>query len=199
MEHFTSRSLGRAAALACFAVVGTGCFGKGNLPLVGADSSKSSAAAKQSDCIEAVWLKEVIMAPDIQRNGAPAPGLAGKLYIFGPDVGKPKLVEGNVIIDLYDDTPRGENSTPRHIEQWRFEGNTLAPFLKRDLVGDVYSLLLPWGTYSRDIRRVHFAVRYEPANAAPVTTTSGTISLEHPMVPAGSHPAQLPPPIVTKQ
>jgi hypothetical protein len=161
----------------------------GKLGLFGGRSEEAPTVAN----VEAIWAKQVFYAPDPTRNGAMSPGLAGKLYFFGPDHKQPLIADGNVIIDLYDDTSRPDSSGPRPIEKWSLDCETLQRFLKRDLIGNVYTVMLPWGTQHPGISQVHFTVRYEPRVGEPISITSMPIMVDHAKPPVG---AILPGPVV---
>ena len=72
-----------------------------HLPKTGSDDPMPHGAVCQ---IVATWNHQVVFAPDPTHNGAPTPGLAGRLYLFGQEVSFPLVEEGSLIVDLFDDT-----------------------------------------------------------------------------------------------
>ena len=50
----------------------------------------------------AYWKSQVFVIPDPCNGGNPTPFLAGRLYLFGPDLGASIIAPGAVTIDLYD-------------------------------------------------------------------------------------------------
>src|SRR5436309_1724835 len=47
-----------------------------------------------------VWDPRVAFAPDPVRGGALAPGIVGRLYLFGPEIDFPLLGDGSITVDL---------------------------------------------------------------------------------------------------
>ena len=47
--------------------------------------------------VVATWRNEVIFAPDPTHAGAPTPGLAGRMYLFGPQIDFPVQGDGGVV------------------------------------------------------------------------------------------------------
>jgi len=131
--------------------------------------------------VVATWNNKVVYVPDPARGGVPAPGLGGRVYLFGPTLDFPVCGDGALVVDLFDDTTGQPGGV--HLEQWQFDPETLKRLLKKDMIGDGYTLFLPWGTYRADIRRVHVNVRYETAGAVPVYSAGETINLDHGSAP----------------
>jgi hypothetical protein len=169
--------------------------------------------------VVATWNNEVVYTPDPTHAGTPTPGLAGRVYLFGPNLDFPRAGNGMLVIDLFDETQKPSAShRPILLEEWRFDKLTLQRLLRRDAIGWGYTLFLPWGTYKPELNRIHLKVRYEPATGTPVyaegghlallnATESGPLAARHspapaapaaspagsPMGPAAS-PVPLPPP-----
>lgn len=157
-----------------------------------------AAAPTGSVCQAAVtWSNRVNYIPDPANGGIPTPGLAGRLYLFGAN-GLALAGDGAVVIDLYDDTPRGQSQPPQGdqrasvpVEQWRIDRDTLGRLLVEDSVGWGYTLFLPWGTYRRDVSQVHMAVRFEPTHGTPIYAPGGPLTLDHGATPpGGAHAGQ---------
>jgi hypothetical protein len=111
----------------------------------------------------ATWQTYVLFASNPAREGARMPGLAGRLYLFGPQVDFPIAAPGRVEVRLYPDTasdPKGPPEAP--LEVWRFDPDTLKAKLQHDAIGWGYSLLLPWSTYNPDLTHVRLTVRFDP-------------------------------------
>jgi hypothetical protein len=126
--------------------------------------------------VVATWYPEVVVTPDPAHGGAPVHGLAGRVYLFGPEISFPLAGDGTMVVDLFNDTPDAKATVP--LEEWRFDKDTLKRLQRRDAVGWGYTLFLPWGTYQPEIKRVHLRLRYEPAKGAPLYTESPAISLK---------------------
>jgi hypothetical protein len=157
--------------------------------------------------VVAWWQPHVVFAPDPARNGVSAPGLAGRLYLFGQEVGFPMVGDGSVVVDLYDETncpagrpagqapgpPAGQaGAQPVLQEEWRIDPVTLKRLLRRDRIGWGYTLFLPWGRYRPDLTRVQLRVRYVPDHGSPVFAEPTSVNLSADGSPTG-------PPVVTAQ
>jgi hypothetical protein len=132
--------------------------------------------------IVTTWQKEVLFAPDPANNGVPRPGIAGRLYLFGPEIDFPLVGDGSLIVDLFMlDPPQsaGSETKPEYrlAEQWRLDPVTLRKLLRRDAIGWGYTLFLPWGSYKPQISQVSLKVRYDPAHGTPLYTESGSLTL----------------------
>lgn len=127
--------------------------------------------------IVATWNKEVVFAPDPTRGGAPQPGLVGRIFLFGPELSFPHLGDGGLIVDLFDDAPVCQGKPAVHIEQWRFDKDSLRLLARKDGIGWGYTIFLPWGTYQPTISQVHLRVRFEPQKGAPIYQESSSLIL----------------------
>ena len=123
------------------------------------------------------WCHEVMFAPDPVHNGTPTPGLAGRLYLFGPEIGYPLVGDGSVTVDLFDEGTKAAGGAPVLLEEWRIDHDTLHRLLKRDTIGWGYTLFLPWGTYKPEISCVRLKLRYEPLKGSPLFSESGALTL----------------------
>jgi hypothetical protein len=116
--------------------------------------------------VACLWQNTVRFVPDPTRNGEPNAGIAGRLWLFDPDLTKPVEGDGSVAVFLYDET-RGE---PVMLEAWVFDPQTLKRLQKKDPAGPGYTLFLPWEKYRPDITKIRLRVRYQPAKGAPQFT-----------------------------
>jgi hypothetical protein len=116
----------------------------------------------------ATWQNRVVFTPDPARGGISAPGLTGRLYIFGKQWGFPITGDGSLIVDLFDESKSGSVMQ----EQWRIDPDTLKRLLKRDFLGWGYTLFLPWGRYRPETNKVRLRLCYQPPKGAPLYTES---------------------------
>lgn len=121
------------------------------------------------------WEKEVIFTPDPTQGGKPTPGLAGRVYLFDNHISTPLVGEGCLVIDLYNDMTPNADAPP--IEEWRLDKDTLQRLVRRDFVGEGYTLFLPWATYRPDITRVHLKICYQPVSGTPLYAITGPLTL----------------------
>lgn len=183
----------RVGWLAAFAL-GLGTLGCETL---GHFASRTDDVPKPSpSCCQAVvtWSNKVHSAPDVMNNGAPMPGLAGRLYLFGPTIDYPLVGDGSVTIDLFDDAAPQPQTQP--LERWHIDADTLKRLVKKDAIGWGYTLFLPWSSCKREITRVHLTVRFDQKTGTPLYTPSGPLTLEHPGAAPdaqSSHPPVGPP------
>jgi hypothetical protein len=117
--------------------------------------------------VSAIWQKQVHYAADPTHSGAQTPGLAGRLYLFGTELSQPLVGDGSLTVVLYDDAPPA-GGQPKQLEAWNLDKDTLKRLVRRDVIGDGYTLFLPWGTYRPDITQVHLVVCYAPQKGSPV-------------------------------
>jgi hypothetical protein len=123
--------------------------------------------------VVATWNNRVVYAADPVHGGTSTPGLAGRVYLFGPQVDNPLAGDGSFVVDLYDDS--GAKSVLR--EEWRFDRDTLQKLLRKDMVGWGYTLFLPWGTYKPDVQQVRLQVCYQPAKGTPLYAEGAKMAL----------------------
>jgi hypothetical protein len=130
--------------------------------------------------VVAAWNPAVVFTPDPAHDGTPTPGLAGRIYLFGPEIDYPVLGGGGLHVALFDDSqgPAGNGSAP--LEEWQFDPQTFKRLQHHDPVGWGYTVFLPWGTYKPEITRIHLKVRYEPPQGFPLFAASAPMTLVDP-------------------
>ncbi|HEV2948449.1 MAG TPA: hypothetical protein VGX70_13830 [Gemmataceae bacterium] len=161
-----------------FALGVCGCV---HLPKTGSDDPMPHGQVCQ---MVATWNHQVVFAPDPAHGGMEAPGLVGRLYLFGPEISYPLIDDGSVVVDLFDDKKQTDEGQPVPLEEWRVDPATLKRLAKRDMIGWGYTLFLPWGTYKPNISQVHLKVRYVTAKGNQFFAESGPLSLNSPSGPA---------------
>lgn len=142
----------------------------------------------QPASVVATWNPKVVYTPDPANGGKPSPGLAGRVYLFGPTPDCPLACDGSIAVEVYDDTPKNGQASSVLLEQWHFDPATLKRLQKKDMIGEGYTLFLPWGTYRTDIKQVHLQLRFEPAAGSPLFAPSGPMTIEHATPSAGPMP-----------
>jgi hypothetical protein len=181
---FTRRALLAGAALAALAPVG--CLGKHfakkdpPAPQQAAEEAAEPVAESQERLV-CVWDSGIRFGEDQKHGGAPMPGLRGRAFLFGPDLNRPFVGDGSLIIDLYDCTPhRGSDAEPKLLEELRIDPKTLKNKLaQKDFVGDGYTILFPWYTYRPDISHVNIIMRYTFADGRYLMHQSGLLAINH--------------------
>jgi hypothetical protein len=136
--------------------------------------------------VSALWEPKVLYAPDPVHGGAMNPGLGGRLYLYGPELRSTMIGDGSVVVDLYDDTPLASGGQSKMLEKWIIDKDTLKRLVRRDWIGEGYTLFLPWGTYKPEITQVHLMVCYKPLQGMPLYSPSSSLTLA-----AGNLPPQV--------
>jgi hypothetical protein len=148
------------------------------------DGPKPGAACQ----VVTTWSNQVNYTPDPTHGGVPTPGLAGRLYLFDAAMVYPVLADGSLTVDLYNDAPDGPPGGVL-LEEWRIDKDTLKRLFKKDIMGNGYTLFLPWASCRPDVTRVHLTVRYDPVGGgAPLWAQTALLTIEHPPAPAGPGP-----------
>ncbi len=127
--------------------------------------------------VHAVWENRVMVTQDVVNNGAPLVGLAGRMYLFGEQIGYPLVGDGAAVIELADLAHADAQHPPKVLERWEIDKATLKRLLKKDTIGWGYTLFLPWGTYSPDITQVQLQVRYLPDKGLPLFSPPAMVAL----------------------
>jgi hypothetical protein len=123
------------------------------------------------------WANHVVFTPDPVHNGTPTPGLGGRLWLYGPEIGTPFAGDGGLVVDLFEEVPGGPDGKPVQRERWNIDKDTLHRLLKKDFIGWGYTLFLPWSTYRPEVTQVRLRVCYQPAKGAPIYAQDSSVSL----------------------
>jgi len=175
----TRRALLVGAALTALAP--SGCFGKYFSKKETPPVPAAGVPAPSQDRLECVWDSNIRFGEDSKHGGAPMPALRGRAFLFGPDLNKPFIGDGSLIVDLYDCTPhRGSDAEPKMLEELRVDPGTLKnTFAQKDVVGEGYTIIFPWYTYRPDISHVNIIMRYTFADGKALMHQSGTFAVNH--------------------
>ena len=140
-EQLTLRAGMRQGLLALLALVpmASGCV------LLDKFDSKGPPPPGNPCQIAAFWQNHVVFSPDPTRNGAPGAGLAGRVYLFGPQIDFPMTGDGSLVADLFEQ----KDGKDEMVEQWRLDPETFHRLLKQDRLGWGYTVFLPWSAYGR--------------------------------------------------
>jgi len=130
--------------------------------------------------VVATWNPGVVKTPDPTHDGELTPGLVGRIYLFGSEIGAPLIGDGSLVVALYDDTAGPAAPGAPALEQWQIDRDTLKRLQRRDAIGGGYTVFLPWGTYKPEINRVHLKVRYIPPKGVPLYAAGSPITLGEP-------------------
>ncbi len=148
----------------------SGCVSIGG-PLLGESSKPKEVPVQLGVC----WKHEVAFAPDPIHQGTPSPGLVGRVYLFGQEVGMPLEGDGGLQVELSD----ASVNPPHPLEQWTLDPETLKKFQRKDMVGPGYSIFLPWSTYRPEVTHVVLKVSYQPKTGLPLYASPASILLKN--------------------
>jgi hypothetical protein len=170
-RHMVARRMALVAPL--LALMG-GCVG------LETNSLCSCPPPTEAPCrVVAFWESDVYYPPDPVHGGAESPTLAGRVYLFGPEIKYPMPGDGTLTVAAYDCavTP-GPDVKP--LNAWTFDANTLHRLLKKDVFGWGYTIPLPWPGLPANLTHVQIKVCYEPAKGTPLYSESSVVALNVP-------------------
>jgi hypothetical protein len=150
----------------------SGCAAVSDSILPGGDGPPTGKVAQ----VSAIWHNEVIRSPDQANKGQMIPGLAGKIYLFGPNSGQPLASNGILVVDLYDPSRKGPNGGPMPVSHWELTKEMQAKCLQHDMIGWGYVLMLPWLEYRPEMKEVVLKVHYEEPKALPIYSEPSRIA-----------------------
>jgi hypothetical protein len=170
------------AAAALLLVLPAGCVAFDKTPL-DAEAPPPPAPPCQ---LSAFWDTRIHFTPDPTHNGAQTPTLAGRVYLWGPQMDIPLTGDGSLSVVAYDGSaPNAPDAVP--LEAWQFDPDTLHRLLKKDVVGWGYTLPLPWPDLPPTLTRVRMRVCYQASKGgAPLYSDSAPVALDNALAtPAG--------------
>jgi hypothetical protein len=164
------------------------------MPPARADEPNRPPAGRPCTVV-AQWTPHLLETRDT-RSGAPLRGLAGRVFLFPDDPARSKTIscKGELVVDLYDDSPLAMDGQSVRLERWVFPDEILKRLLRRDAAGWGYTLFLPWmNSYRPDITRIHLQVAFTPKGSGTLSETSPCIPLQHESRPLAAANAPQPP------
>jgi hypothetical protein len=173
------------SAVPLLAALAAGCVTTG----VGGDKPEPPPKPTAACQVVVTWQNRVQFAADPTNGGAPTPGFAGRVYLFGPDLGFPVVATGTLVFDLYDETA----GAPHLIERWNLDPETVKRLLKKDVIGWGYTVFLPSKEARPEMTKVRLRTAFQAAKAAPVYTENVvTLAETNGVIREGTAPFHLP-------
>jgi hypothetical protein len=178
--------------LALFLLAGSGCE---TLPHW---SKKKDEPPVGIPCrVVTTWQPQIAYAPDTTRGGQPTPGLLGRVYLFGQEIGTPMVSDGQFVAFLLEPGANpGEQPVTREV--WHIDSKTLQRFIKKDMIGWGYSLFLPYPAYNPDDTNFLLRVCFLKPDGSPVyqekdtnlslRPDNGMVRTTHHSTPVGPNP-----------
>ena len=120
---------------------------------------------------------------DTENANRPLTGLAGRLYVFSEEVGRPLKVPGAVTVVAWQ-IDKNNKRSEKPLVTWNLDAITIRKLARRDAIGFGYTLFLPSTEYTPDSRRVQLDVRYVPEGGQPLYAPSSTLALHQDGPPA---------------
>src|SRR5262245_25576719 len=117
-----------ASAVLLVATFSVGCVTTGTSLWPDENAPPKPSKACQVVC---TWQNNVALAPDPAHGGAPTPGFAGRLFLFGENIDFPLVAEGSLVVDLIDET----YEPAQWRERWNIDAETLQRLLRKDMIG----------------------------------------------------------------
>ena len=114
--------------------------------------------------VAALWQNTVLHVPDPTRGGDTNPGLAGRILLFGRELGHPLVADGRLVVDMYDMA----SDPPQMVERWDIHPNDLAKMGKKDRFGWGYTVFLPSARLTPAMTRVKLRAAYTPKGGSPI-------------------------------
>jgi hypothetical protein len=153
----------------------------GKLAAFLANQGLATAPAKPGEAarLTAAWNNKILYAPDPTHGGDPVPGLLARIWVFGPDTKDPLTVDGELIIGVWDNTPKATGGQPLLQEVWHIDAETARKFRRKDFMGDGYTLFLPWSRYNVDLKQVNVVARFNGADGRNLVSSPERLTLDH--------------------
>jgi hypothetical protein len=128
-----------------------------------------------------IWSRGIATAADSLHNGAPLMGIAGRVLLYN-EAGLPVACDGDLVVCLYDDTPRPGVTGPVEVHEWVLDHETLKRLQRTDMFGQGYSVFLPWPEDKPLFSQMQLKLRYYRANQPTLFGESGPMNIEGPEV-----------------
>ena len=126
--------------------------------------------------VHAMWENRVFIAQDTVHNGKPLPGVAGRIWCFGPNdcTLRPR---GELTVDLYDAAPAAKGNAPQLLERWVIDPSTFERLARKGVLGWEYTVFLPWASYKPETRDIVLQAKFAPEKGPALFTPQSTVNL----------------------
>ena len=135
--------------------------------------------------VQSLWQGRIVNTRDPVHQGAPLPGVAGRVYLFGQDFGTGLKAKGKLLVDLCESDPRGPDGQPRLLEHYEFPDEVLQRLLRKDsIIGWGYTVFLPWPEYNPEIKHVQLKVCFAPEQGTSMYEQPHQLTVRNDQAPA---------------
>jgi len=159
-----------------------GCIG-GKFSMSHFSPPQAATPATAVGLVQTMWENRIVVTEDTVNNGAPLPGLAGRIYFFGGKLGHPLHAKGTLTVTAHE--VLADNKTVP-MEVWEIDPVTLQKLGSTDRLGWGYTIFLPITHYRADLKRVQLQAKFVPEGGSPLYSSPDTVSL-----------TEEPPPVIT--
>lgn len=151
-----------------------GCLGDRKFSMSSFSSPQAATPAAAVAIVQTMWENRVVVTEDTVNNGAPLPGLAGRVYFFGSNLGHPLHGKGTLTVTAHEVLP---DSKTVPMEAWEIDPKTLQRLGSTDRLGWGYTVFLPITHYRTDLKRVRLQAKFVPEGGTPLFSSPDTVSL----------------------
>lgn len=164
-----------AALLALVTFFMQGCIGAdGKTSISHFGSPPKAAPAPTVQLVQTMWENRIVETEDVVNQGAPLPGIAGRVYLFGGKLGHPVQGKGTFHVMAHEVLPDGK-SVP--MEAWEIDPVAMQKLGSTDLIGWGYTVFLPFTNPRPDVKHVKMQVKFTPENGTPLFSPTTAVSL----------------------
>lgn len=129
--------------------------------------------------VTAAWNNKIIFAPDPTHGGELMPGIMGRLYLFGPDEAVPLATEGELVVGVWDNSPKTTGGQPKLLELWYIDRDTMKKLMKKDFMGNGYTVFLPFSKYHVDLKQINVLARFNSVDGRSMMASPEILTLDH--------------------
>jgi hypothetical protein len=153
------------ALLSLLLFLGSGCHSTQPLP-----DEFAKAPVHQ---VHVTWSDKIVVTTDCGHDrGADLPGIVGRLYLMGADLGHTVRSDGRVVVDLYD------ASQAKFLGRWQISKENMAKFGQKDRIGLGYTLFLPLPPdFKVDSNKFQLQVSYLPDDGPAMFAARSTLTI----------------------
>jgi hypothetical protein len=130
------------------------------------------------------WWENRVVFPQDTVSGQPMPSLVGCVYLLAEDDGNPLACDGTLYVELCDVSRLAPGESPTPLERWTLDKASLKKLLRKDIVGQRYTVPLPWGSYRPDITKVQLQLTFVPDKGTPIHASPAQVTLNSDAPPA---------------
>ena len=112
--------------------------------------------------------------------------LAGRVYLVSDELKKMVDARGNIYVALFDTTKVEGGAITKIVGKWSFSAAELKSLKKEDIIGEGYTLFLPWDGYRPEVKRVELQVAYISSAGTAHFSERTPITLGQPVAPVNN-------------